>query len=272
MNPLPSLSQARVSAARRGEDQIRLMAKLAKHQRRALRQKVRGWRLAAARIAPGWARRSLGPVVQYADMLLIDHGIFRLAYLNQHRLGDKAWRSAQPMPHQISAARRLGVRTIINLRGPRVCGSYALEQQACARLGIRLENYQVRSRAAPTREEIFGAREMLRRVEYPMLLHCKSGADRAGLMSSLYLIDQGVPVGQAREQLSLKFGHIRHSSTGVLDYFFERFLRDTAVAPIDFFDWVADVYDAEELKRSFEAQGWTKRWASLVTDRVLRRE
>ena len=245
------------------------MQKIAKKQRRRVRNVVRGWRQSIANGAPAWARRTLGPAVRYADMLLVDHGVFRLVYLNRHRLGAKAWRSAQPAPHQIKAAAGLGVRTIVNLRGERLCGGYSLEQQACARLGLALVDFQVRSRAAPSKEELEGARALFERVEYPILLHCKSGADRAGLMSALYLIvHEGVPVGTAKAQLALRFGHIRQSDTGILDYFFERYLADTAARPMAFFDWVEQVYDPDELKRSYRAQGW----ANAITNRLLRRE
>ena len=245
------------------------MGKIAKHQRRRMRQWFRGLRQRLGAATPEWARRAFGPAVHYADMLIVDHGIFRIAYLNRHRLGSSAWRSAQPAPHQIARLARLGVRTIVNLRGERYCGSYWLEQQACARHGIRLVDYQVRSRAAPTREEVLGARDVLRRVEYPMLLHCKSGADRAGLMSALYMIvHEGRPVAEARGQLALRFGHIRQSGTGILDYFFERYLEDTAGRPVEFFDWVATRYDPVELERTFKSKGW----ANLVVDKVLRRE
>ena len=30
------------------------------------------------------------------------------------------------------------------------------------------------------------ARELFRTIEYPVLIHCKSGADRAGMMAVLY--------------------------------------------------------------------------------------
>ena len=245
------------------------MGKIAKHQRRAVRKVVRGWRQGIAEHSPGWAKVSLGPAVNWADMLLVDHGLFRLAYLNLHKLGRHAWRSAQPAPHQIERIARLGVRTIVNLRGPRICGSYWLEQEACRQRGIRLVDYQVRSRAAPTRTEVLGARDLLRDLEPPVLFHCKSGADRAGLMSTLYLIAvEGVPVEQARRQLALKFGHIRQSDTGVLDYFFERYLEANAASPIEFFDWVERVYDPDEVKRTYVASGW----ANVITNRVLRRE
>lgn len=219
--------------------------------------------------APPWLHRMVGPVVKRLDMLLIDHGIFRLLYLNKHRLGDKAWRSAQPAPHHIRMFARHGVRTIVNLRGERLCGSYWLERAECERHGIRLVSFQVRSRAAPTREQILAARELFERIEYPMLMHCKSGADRVGLMSVLYRIAQeGVPLEQAQKQLSLRYGHFREADTGILDRFFDSYLEHNRHQPMPFFDWVEKVYDPQDLKRSFRSAGWARR----LVDRVLRRE
>jgi len=66
----------------------------------------------------------------------------------------------------------------------------------------------------------------------------------------------------------LKYGHIRQAHTGILDYFFERYLEDNAERPIAFFDWVETVYDPDELKRTFQSKGWANR----IVDSVLRRE
>lgn len=245
------------------------MPKFAKHQRRALRRSVRNMREAVAGKTPPWVRNLVGPAANYADMLFVDHGVFRLAYQNRHQLAENVWRSAQPAPHHVRHLARMGIRTIVNLRGARFCGSYWLERQACARSGIHLEDFQMRSRAAPAKAEIFGARELFQRIEYPMLMHCKSGADRAGLMSVLYLIArEGVPVETARAQLGLKYGHVRQADTGILDYFFERYLEDNAKVPTPFFDWVAHVYDPVELRRTFGASGW----ANTLVNTILRRE
>ncbi|HVY42988.1 MAG TPA: sulfur transferase domain-containing protein [Hyphomicrobiaceae bacterium] len=245
------------------------MAKIAKHQRRAVRRQVRNLRQSIADGTPERIRRAFAPVVNYAEMLLVDHGVFRLFYQNCHRLGREAWRSAQPAPHQIRHLARQGIRTIVNLRGERYCGSYWLEREACERHGIRLENFTVRSRAAPAKEDVLATRDFFHSIEYPMLMHCKSGADRAGLMSALYLIvRENVPVATAAKQLSLRFGHIRQADTGILDHFFERYLEANAERPIGFFDWVEHVYDPEELKRSFAARSW----ANVLVNGVLRRE
>jgi hypothetical protein len=74
------------------------------------------WRRRLSDRSPAWARKLLGSAACYIDMLFLDHGVFRLLYANQHRLGQRAWRSGQPAPHQIGALARQGLRTIVNLR------------------------------------------------------------------------------------------------------------------------------------------------------------
>jgi protein tyrosine/serine phosphatase len=245
------------------------MPKLAKQTRRAMKRVTLAWRQGLIDHSPEWARKSLGPAANWLDMLLVDHGIFRLAYLNRHPVGPSAWRAAQPAPPQIRDMAARGIRTIVNLRGPRLCGSYWLEKAACRKYGIALVDFQIRSRAAPTRSEILAARDLFERIEYPMLMHCKSGADRAGLMSVLYChFRLGQPIAQAKAQLALRYGHIRQADTGVLDYVFERYEADNRRFPIGFLDWVEASYDPDEMKRTFHAN----RWANLLTNGILRRE
>jgi protein tyrosine/serine phosphatase len=245
------------------------MTGLLKRAKRSWRGWGRRWREAAVQRSPHWLRRSLGPPASYVDMLLVDHGIFRLVYANCHRISNKAWRSAQPAPHHIRRFADAGIRTVVNLRGERQCGSYWLEQEACARHGLKLVNFQIRSRAAPSREELMGAKRLFEEIEYPVLMHCKSGADRAGLMSVLYrFLHEGVPLKEATRELSLKYGHFRQADTGILDYFFERYLADSETRPMPFFEWVDTVYDPVELKRTFRSKGWANR----LVDSVLRRE
>jgi protein tyrosine phosphatase (PTP) superfamily phosphohydrolase (DUF442 family) len=219
--------------------------------------------------APAWVRRTVGRPITYLDMVVVDHGVFRLFYLNRHRLSEGAWRSAQPAPHHFRRFAREGIRTIVNLRGAHPSGSFWLEQRACARYGLKLVNFKISSRSPPQPEEIKAARALFDRVEYPILMHCKSGADRAGLMSVFYRIfREGAPVEEARKQLSIRYGHIRQADTGILDYFFDRYLADNARQPMAFVDWIEAVYDPKELKRSFHAKGWANR----VVNGILRRE
>jgi protein tyrosine/serine phosphatase len=204
-------------------------------------------------------------------MLFIDHGIFRFIYSNSHRLSDKAWRSAQPAPHQLRGYAKAGVRTIVNLRGERDCGSFWLERRACERHGLKLVNFQVRSRAAPTREELRGAQRLFEEIEYPILMHCKSGADRAGLGATLYRhFRMGEPIAQIR-QLHWKYGHFQFGNTGSLNYFFGRYLADNAREPMAFVDWVQTRYDFERMTADFNQQR-RSRLGTWFVDTFLRRE
>ncbi len=237
--------------------------------KRAVRRKAwAGFRAAVSVVPHAWRKRA-EPYARYLDMLLLDHLVLRLAFPNRHQLSDEAWRAAQPLPHQVRDLQRRGIRTIINLRGASQSSSYTYEAATARDAGIALIDFPVRSRAAPRREEVLAARDLFATVEYPVLMHCKSGADRVGLMSALYLhTRQGVPIEEARRQLSLRYGHIRQADTGVLDHFFDAYVAYAAETPISFYDWVATVYDPAQLA----AEHRSSRWANRVVDKIFRRE
>lgn len=203
------------------------------------------------------------------ELLFLDHAVFRHIKLNLHPVSPQMWRSAQPSPGHLAKVARLGVRTVINLRGERDCASYLFERETCQRLGMTMVNFPLNSREPPEPERVAAFERMLETIEYPALMHCKSGADRAGIGSALYLLlHEGRPLAEAKGQLHWKFGHLRHSRTGVLDYMLERYGADAASQPIAFRDWAAAGYDAQAMRREFQAG----RLSSGIVDRILRRE
>jgi protein tyrosine/serine phosphatase len=236
---------------------------------RAVQGGYRALRRSITENAPSWLGRSLDPLLDRFDLIFVDHGIFRLVYPNRHRLAGGAWRSSQPAPHDIRRLAGRGLKTIVNLRGVRDCGSYRLEHQACQRYGVRLIDFRVKSREAPPRRIFHEAKALFDSIEYPMLLHCKSGADRAGLMSALYMIlKEGLPVAEARRQLSLRFGHIKQADTGVLDMVFDSYLAHDSREPISFLDWIDRHYDEKAIGSRFCANSW----ANLLVNRLIKRE
>ncbi|MEM7746538.1 MAG: tyrosine-protein phosphatase, partial [Pseudomonadota bacterium] len=113
------------------------------------------------------------------------------------------------------------------------------------------------------------ATAMFERLEYPVLFHCKSGADRAGLISGLYLaLHEGIPVRQAQRQLGLRYGHVRQGKTGVLDTLFNAYLTDHPGEDVPLMDWIETRYDPIALTEKFDASGI----GNFVTETLLRRE
>jgi uncharacterized protein (TIGR01244 family) len=205
----------------------------------------------------------------WIHMLLSDHGLFRLFYLNRHRVTEQFWRAAQPAPHQLAQLRKEGIRTIVNLRGGREHGSWQLQKEACDSLGLTLVDYVVRSREAPERETILQLKAFFDQLDYPVLVHCKSGADRAGFMSALYLIlKEGRPVKEAIKQLSFTYGHFQFAKTGILDAFLETYAREGEAKGLSLPVWVATLYDPERLQKEFK----TGLFSSLIADQLIRRE
>lgn len=205
----------------------------------------------------------------WANMLLADHGIFRLAYLNAHRVTPHLWRAAQPAPTDIAWFARQGVKTIVNLRGGREHGAWPLQKEACERHGIALVEFVLRSRGAPDRDTLLAAPAFFAGLQTPALVHCKSGADRAGFFAALYLlVHEERPLAEAMAELSLRYGHFRFAKTGILDFFFETYAHEGASKGMPFLDWVAKEYDPERLEREFKPSFFS----SLLADRLIRRE
>jgi protein tyrosine phosphatase (PTP) superfamily phosphohydrolase (DUF442 family) len=230
-------------------------------RRRAVLSRWRaGW--SADLDAPG-ARRS----ARY-DMNVLDHGVVRWLWTNRFEISPGVWRSNQPSPEQVAVLADMGIRTILNFRGANQWGSYLLEAEACAAHGITLVNGRLYSNTAPTREEIHAALALMDAAEKPMLMHCKSGADRAGLASVLYLLAHGAEPRDVARQLSWKHAHFRFTRTGILDAFIDAYAEDRRRTGIGFLDWVDTVYDPEALTARFtETRGGNR-----LLDWVLRRE
>ena len=201
--------------------------------------------------------------------MLVDHAVFRVLWDNLAVVvPGKLYRSNHPTPARLAAAKRQhGLRTLINLRGHRQCGSDALSRRASAELGLHHVDMAFESRGAPHRDRILRFAEIYRTLEGPALMHCKSGADRAGLASGLALLFEGGTSQDALAQLSWRFGHWSRSRTGILDAFFIHYAAQ-AEGRIPFLQWVEHEYDEAALRRDFVAGGL----ASFLVDRVLVRE
>ena len=204
------------------------------------------------------------------DLVWGDHGFLRARFANSHHIGGGMWRENQPSPERIAVLADRGIKTIVNLRGPSPKGFYLLEKEACERHGIQLVNYRMYSRDVHSKERILGTRDLFEDIQYPAMMHCKSGADRTGIMGVLYRhFRMGDTIEAALEQLSFSYLHVKHGKTGMLDWFFRQYLAYKAEhGDIAFADWVAGPYDPDAVKAGFMSH-WT---GNALTEMILRRE
>lgn len=216
-----------------------------------------------------------GRIQAHLEATLVDHGFIRALYRNLYKISDKAFPSAFRSNHPSASfvkkmSKNHDIKTIISLRRPDNTGQYLLEKEACDQLNIKLEHVVISSRCFPAVHSILEAKQMLESVQYPILIHCKSGADRAGIMSVFYKhFIEHQPIHQAVKQLSMKYGHFRWADTGKLDAFFDAFLAFEQQNPnITFLDWVQNHYQPDELNKNFDTVGWV----NILVNRILKRE
>jgi protein tyrosine/serine phosphatase len=201
--------------------------------------------------------------------MVSDHGVLRLFYMNRHRVSDRVWRSAQPSPVGLQREKRRGIRTVLCVRGSFPFRPWPLEQEACERLGLDLYKLHIRGREAPTQNELLALVDLLETAEYPLLIHCKSGADRSGFVAAVYLlaIERRSPA-EALAELSVRYGHLRSSRAGILSEVIKAYRDDGSARGLTFRKWVETAYDRDAVIQRFKPRPL----AIAITDVLLRRE
>lgn len=104
----------------------------------------------------------------------------------------EVYRSNQPTPERLVAyARDHGIRTVLNLRGADPGADwYEAERKAAADLGLTLIDFSLSANRELTRDQADTLLALLRDAPKPLLIHCRSGADRTGLASVVYQVSR----------------------------------------------------------------------------------
>lgn len=186
---------------------------------------------------------------------LSDHGFLRSLWTNQHQIAPDVWRSNQPSPSRLQKLHEMGIRSVLNLRGQDKFSFYLFERETCAELGLTLIDHKIYARSLVPRARFVQLFDIFDQIEKPFVLHCKSGADRAGLVSALWLLDkEGANLAQAKAMLSLRYMHLKRTKTGLMDHVLEVYEADTARTPMPIRQWFTEVYDPAVITASFNAK------------------
>lgn len=184
-----------------------------------------------------------------------DHAFLRVYWTNFFKVSDGVYRSNQPTHKRFMRYRDMGIKTVINLRGPDPRAHYLFEEESCRILGLTLVNCKLWARHAADSASILEVIETMRTVERPFLFHCKSGADRAGFAAAMYqMVFDNVPVQQAKKQLGLKYIHLKRTKTGILDYTLDVYEARLDKGDIGFEDWIRDEYDHDVIQQGFDSK------------------
>lgn len=143
----------------------------------------------------------------------------------------KAYRSAQmdrdELEHYLG---KYGIKTVINLRGAHPGEPWYDEEIAtCQDMGVGHIDVKMSARRKPSSETISALLQHFETAPRPVLIHCQGGADRTGLAAAIWrtAIDNS-PVSEARQELSLLYGHIPYGETQAMDEFFDAWVGKQA--------------------------------------------
>jgi hypothetical protein len=138
------------------------------------------------------------------------------------------------------------IRTVVNLRGSSAPSPWYLDEcRATNGLNVAQEDICFSANRLPSIHELRRLVEVLDRAEYPIILHCRHGADRTGLASAVVLLlESDIGLTEARGQLAARFGHFSIGRLRFLDQFFELYSlwlesQDFGHSPAHFRQWIA---------------------------------
>ena len=140
------------------------------------------------------------------------------------------------------------IKTILNLAGRRDHKDwYRKEKKTVQKYNIRLHDVEISSHELPEIDKIYSIIDILVHAEKPLLIHCRKGVDRTGLVSALALaIEKNPPLDVIKEQFSLRYGVFPlYRSVG--PYFFEQYekwLEETGKkhSKDTLLNWITDNY------------------------------
>lgn len=135
-----------------------------------------------------------------------------LASGNFHEvIAGQVYRSSQLGDAQLEQyVKAKGIKTIINLRGENGRSAwYRQETETAEKLGVQHIDFGMSARKELGLARVAQLVQIMRNAQKPLLIHCKSGADRTGLAAAIYVSRvAGLDEKTAEQQLSIRYGHV----------------------------------------------------------------
>lgn len=179
----------------------------------------------------------LGSVMAYTSIFRISKNFYEI---DPH----KFYRSAQLTPKELEATvKQYGIKTVISLRGlPQPIFGGESEVALLDRLGVAFQKYDLSTDYYPKKADLVSIVEAFKTAPKPILIHCRTGADRTGMISALYQIEEmGFQKSKALKQLSFKYWHVRQFHPAMTSF----------VNLYQGAKWVSESYDPCKLDREF---------------------
>ncbi|WP_024789472.1 tyrosine-protein phosphatase [Lebetimonas sp. JH292] len=137
---------------------------------------------------------------------------------NFHKVADGIYRSAQLYEYDFPKYyKKYRFKTIINLRGAHPDKDwYKYEIKFCKDHNITHIDFQMSDKEFQSPKKINEVLKIIKDAKKPVLIHCRAGADRTGLVSAAYLYLIGE---KNNSMLSIKYGHFPYlgSPTKAMD-------------------------------------------------------
>ena len=191
-------------------------------------------------------------------LIIMSFMLYRFTTDNLHAVSQDAFRSRQLSESEFKRViHDNGIKTVIRLVGTEDSNreSYEEESAAIAQTDATLIVASLPSSRMPYRSEIQRVFEALDTAEPPILVHCKHGSDRTGLVSTIWLHDyKGEPLKKAREQLAFfPYGHVEWGEASDMGRFLDMYAAFKQRNPgVSIKEWVKLHYFEEKPGRGIQ--------------------
>jgi uncharacterized protein (TIGR01244 family) len=99
---------------------------------------------------------------------------------NLHKVSDALYRGAQPDDEGFATLKKLGIKTVVNLR------TFHSDRSECRRAGLDYVHITAQAWEGEDDEVIDFLKVVTDKTRQPVFVHCQHGADRTGVMCAVY--------------------------------------------------------------------------------------